>query len=81
MGTNQDELEKQWRQRWREAKLSLELARIHLKEIQQQSATRDIPDQDYHRSLHALTIALLEYSRVRRIYTDLRTNGKAPHEE
>ena len=75
MGSNHQELEAVWREKWHKAKRNLELARIHYYEVEKVAS---VPEEDYQRSLQALAVAVTEYARVLRIYTDLRVHGKAP---
>ena len=75
MDSNHRELEAVWREKWMQAKLNLELARLHFHQIQR---VANIPEEDYQRSLQALTVAVNEHSRVLQIYTDLTLHGKIP---
>ena len=73
---NRQELETLWKQRWDEAKRKLELAAIHVEQIEQQTRSGDA----YRQALEAEILAAAEYSRVLRIYTDLAVHGKTPEE-
>ena len=70
------ELKAKWKHRWEEAKLQLELAAIHAKQIEQQMMPIDV----YREALEAEILASVEYTRVLRIYTDLVVHGKVPDE-
>lgn len=74
MGGNRQELEAVWKEKWMQAKTKLELAIVHLTEIERTS----VPQDDYQRSLHALTVAVNEYTRVSQIYTILIGRGQLP---
>lgn len=75
MGGNHQELHAVWREKWMQAKTNLEFARIHFSEIER---VANVPEEDYQRSLQALTVAVNEYTRVLQIYTDLTVHGKIP---
>ena len=70
------ELKALWKHRWEEAKLQLELAAIHVKQIEQQMMQIDA----YRQALETEILAAVEYTRVLRIYTDLVVYGKVPDE-
>ena len=71
---NRQDLETLWKQRWDEAKRKLELAAIHVEQIEQQTRSGDA----YRQALEAEILAAAEYSRVLRIYTDLVVYGDIP---
>ena len=80
---NKDELERHWKERLQNAKLELEHARDDLLAIKDQfSSGIDGPDGGYayRQAICKETAALIEYSRVLRIYTDLAVHGKVPEE-
>lgn len=78
------ELERHWKERWRKAKLDLESARAHVLSFKDHvSSGLYGPDGDnaYQAAMAGETAALIEYSRVLRIYTDLVVHGKLPNEQ
>ncbi len=72
------ELERYWKERWHKAKLDLETARARHQAVKERSEDRYEADNAYRSSLEQETAALIEYSRVLRIYTDLVVHGKLP---
>ena len=76
-------LEDRWRQRLKDAALRVDFARNYVKEVQRDFPADTLPSTDgryLQRALHAQTLALKEYQRVLRIYTDLVVHGKIPDE-
>lgn len=74
------ELERHWHEQWSNAKLDLENAKAHLQSIKQSGINPDEGDA-YRAAIELETAALIEYSRVLRIYTDLVLHGKIPDED
>ena len=78
----QPELELYWKERWQNAKLALEVARAHVQALKENVLPSDRYGSDsanaYKSALEQETAALIEYSRVLRIYTDLVVHGKLP---
>lgn len=70
-------LERRWKKRWEEAKRTLELAAIRVKQVEQGNPSRDA----YRHALEAEMIAAAEYTKILRIYTDLVVHGVLPPEE
>ena len=77
--SDRSEFEALWRQRWHQAKLNLEIARIHYREIDKAPANK-ISSEDHQRAAEAVRAAIAEYSRVLKIYTDLKVHGKLPQQ-
>lgn len=82
----QSELERYWRERWQKAKLDLDAARSRVLSVKD-DALSGLSGLDggyaqarYTRAMMDETTALLEYSRILRIYTDLMVHGKVPDE-
>ena len=78
------ESEELWRNRLASAKLRLDFARNYLNEVQRDFPIDDTsPDGQYafRRALRAENVALAEFHRLLRIYTDLVMDGKIPPEE
>ncbi len=74
------ELERYWKERLSTAKHLLDAARVNVQSVK---VDADGPDGTYAharytRAVLAETTALVEYSRVLRIYTDLMVHGKVP---
>jgi len=80
------ELERYWRERWQQAKLDLDAARSRVLSVKD-DAFAGVAGPDggyaharYTRAMMDETTALVEYSRILRIYTDLVVHGKVPDE-
>lgn len=75
----QSELERYWREQWSMAKLGLDAARVQVESIKDSCGVQG-PDgaYAYASALNQETAALMEYSRVLRIYTDLMVHGRRP---
>jgi hypothetical protein len=77
-------LERLWLNRLNDAKLRLDFARNYLAEVQRDYPSRDIPEHEHHfahnKAVRAEDIALAEYNRVLRVYTDLTVDGIIPDE-
>lgn len=78
------ELERYWKERLSTAKIILDAAHANVQSVKY-DAGLDGPDGTYAharytRAVLAETTALVEYSRVLRIYTDLMVHGKVPDE-
>ena len=75
----QTELEHYWREQSTVAKLDLDAARAQVESIRDSCGVQG-PDgaYAYASALHRETAALIEYSRVLRIYTDLMVHGRRP---
>ena len=84
MGATRQELESLWRDRVRDAKIRLDLARSYLEEVRQDRGSGAIPaadgDDAYRRALQADREALTELARVLRIFTELLVHGEIPDE-
>ena len=78
MTADYSELQAVWRNKWKQAKMNLELARIQFNEIEREGMLQTTPDEDYQRAFQALAASMTEYSRVLRIYTDLALHDKIP---
>ena len=80
---NRTELQRQWQKKWKIAELELEAARVRLQSIENDPFGVDGPDGGYayRAALRHETAALIKYSRVLRIYTDLVLNGRVPDDE
>ena len=85
-GESQDrrELQHYWKERLSTAKRVLDAAQANVQSVKD-NACLDSPDGTYAharytRAVLAETTALVEYSRVLRIYTDLMVHGKMPDE-
>lgn len=81
---SQTELERYWKERLSTAKNVLDAARANVQSVKD-DAGLDGPDGTYAharytRAVRDETTALVEYSRVLRIYTDLMVHGKVPEE-
>ncbi len=76
-------LEKPWRARVEAAWEQLQSARAHLKRVEEERRSGLFPFADgdfaYREALRAETHALIAYSRVLRILTDLVAHGKIPN--
>ncbi len=81
MHIRRSELERHWKQRWHKTKLDLEAARAHLQTMKDNMSYGVDTGNAYKSALERETAALIEYSRVLRIYTDLVVHGKVPDEE
>lgn len=78
------ELEDLWRRRLRDAKLRLDFARSFLTEVHQSFPLDDTSsDGQFARqeALRAENVALAEYNRVLRIFTDLVIREEIPDED
>jgi hypothetical protein len=77
-------LEKRWHQRVEEAKLRLDSARQYTTEVERNFPIGEVPPPDGNfvrrRALQAENVALGDFHRVLRIYTELVVNGKVPDE-
>jgi len=77
-------LEKVWQARLRTADERLKAARSHLKDIEKQRRDRMLVSSDgdfaYRQAIRSETAALLNYSRVLRITSDLVVRGVTPPE-
>ena len=76
---NKAELERYWKERWHKAKVQLEAARAHLSAMKDDASAGT--GNAYRSALEQETAALIEYSRVLRIYTDLVVHGKSPEDK
>ena len=75
----QGEVEGYWREQWETAKLDLDAARAQVESIKDAcGAPGPGGAYAYASALNRETAALIEYSRVLRIYTDLMVHGKRP---
>ena len=74
------ELEHLWATRVRDARLRLAFARNYAKDLEGVDPSPD-GQQAYWMALHAERVALAEYDRVLRIFTDLVMEGKIPDED
>jgi hypothetical protein len=79
------ELERYWKDRWHNAKLDLDAARTRVDSLKHDAASALGPDGGYAYAAYARammneTAALIEYSKILRIYTDLVVHGKLPDE-
>ena len=75
------ELEDLWRRRLQEAQLRLEFATSYVDEFKRSFPLSDTsPDGQtaYERALRAQNVALGEYNRVLRIFSELVLDGKVP---
>ena len=66
MGGNPQDIKAVWKEKWMQAKTSLEFAIVRFSEIQR---VANVPQNDYQRSLKTLTAAVNDYTRVSQIYT------------
>jgi hypothetical protein len=66
MGGNHQDVKAVWKEKWMQAKTNLEFAIVHFSEIERAAS---VPQNDYQRSIKALTVAVSEYTRVSQIYT------------
>ena len=75
-------LEEVWLARLRDAKLCLEFAQNYCTEVQRDYSSLSDTDGQFalQRALRAERVALAEYNRVRRIYSDL-LKGIMPNED
>jgi len=77
-------LEDVWRLRLHDAKLRLDFARNHLKELLNDFPLNEISTREgnfaYQKSVRDENLAQLEYDRVRRLYRHLIINGVIPDE-
>ena len=76
------EVERYWKERWHKAKLDLDATRALVQSLKDDAGLNG-PDgvyayARYARAMMDETAALVEYSRVLRIYTDLMIYGKLP---
>ena len=74
---DRSELEQHWKARWQEAKLNLEAARAQVESVKDLCIGPD-GRYAYRSALAQETAALISYSKVLRIYTDLVVHGKLP---
>ncbi|HEY1240786.1 MAG TPA: hypothetical protein VGF16_09530 [Bryobacteraceae bacterium] len=76
---DQRELERHWRERWDKTKLDLDAARAQVESVKDSPSVNG-PNNSYAyaSALSHESAALMEYSRVLRIYTDLVVHGKIP---
>ena len=76
-------MERYWKERWLQAKLELEVARVHVQSIKRTLSGPYGADgaYAYARAIKAETTALMEYSIILRIDTDLVVHGKLPDNE
>ncbi len=77
------ELERYWEKRWNTARADLEAARARVEAFKNGISSASGPDglysySGYARAMMEETAALIQYSRVLRIYTDLKVHGKLP---
>ena len=80
------ELERYWREQWQKAKADLDTVSTRVESLKQDASCANGPDGGYAyaryaRAMMEETTALVEYSRVLRIYTDLVVHGKLPADE
>jgi len=77
-------LEERWQSRLKDAELRYAQARQQFRDILRTLPPGEIPAPDgnyaYQQALRAERIALTEYIRVLRIFTDLAVGGKIPDE-
>jgi hypothetical protein len=73
-----------WRGRLNDARLRLDFAHKYVKEVERDFPSGEIPENErqfsYQHGLRAESLALAEYRRILRIFTDLVTNGMIPDE-
>ena len=74
-------IEELWLARLRDAKLRLDFAQNYVREVQRDYSSLPATDGQYalQRAVRAENVALAEYHRVLKIYTDL-TKGIMPNE-
>lgn len=75
---DRSELEREWKERWLKAKVDLDAARAHVASLKQDGGSEGA--YAYACAVMAETAALVEHSRVLRIYADLVVYGKVPDE-
>lgn len=80
MHNSQTELERHWQERCLKAKLDLEKARAHVQTVKENMSYGADTGNAYKLALEQETAALIEYSRVLRIYADLVFHGRVPDE-
>ncbi len=78
-------MERYWKERWHKAKCDLDTARASVKSLKE-DARLSGPDGGYAHARYTRAMvdeiaALVEYSRVLRIYTDLMIHGKLPNRD
>ena len=78
-------MEREWKERLSTAKLDLDAARANVQSVKDDASGLSGPDGGYAharytRAMMDETAALIEYSRVLRIYTDLMVHGNLPDE-
>ena len=77
-------LEEFWLNRLHDAKLRLTFTRNYLIEVKQDFSSPEIPAADgnfaYRQALQAENVALSEYQRILRIFSDLTLRGIIPDE-
>jgi hypothetical protein len=77
-------LEELWQLRLKNAELRYTHAREQLRNILRSLAPGEVPSADgsyaYQQALRAEKIALADYTRVLRVFTDLVVHGKPPEE-
>lgn len=76
-------IEELWLERLRDAKLRVDFARNYAKEVHRDYPSLPATDGQYalQRALRAENIALQEYNRVLRIYTDLVKGIRVPSDD
>lgn len=78
------QLEELWRLRLSNARLRVQFARSYVKEVQRDLAEGAVPSADgnfsFERAIRAENMALAEYNRVLRIFTDLVLRRILPDE-
>lgn len=77
---NRRELERYWKERCSNAKAGLDVASANVQSLANSQSGSD-GGSAYRSAIRSETAALVEYSRVLRIYTDLAVHGKEPDGE
>ena len=74
------ELERYWKQRCQKAKADLDAARANVRSLKPESTSGRDGSYAFARAIRDETTALIKYSRVLRMYTDLMVHAKMPEE-
>ena len=72
------------KQKWQTAKQSLEAARSHRKDVERENSTETMVSAGYlayEQALKAENLALTEYARMTRVYTDFLLHREVPEEK
>lgn len=75
------ELERYWKDRWHKAKFNLEAARANVESVKHDATSGPDGNYAYARAMKTETAALIEYSRILRVYTDVVVHDKVPPRE